>query len=210
MDVGRIDEGLWRWTAPHPEWSKGADWEREVGCVYWESGESVVLVDPLIPDTPRERSRFLDSLDADVERVADPVVVLLTCRWHRRSADELAGRYGGRILAPERSGADTSSVQPDVLIGTTAFAAGPGTDDELVYWLPEVRSLVVGDVLLGDDHGGVRLLPESWLSGDGGIAAVSRALEPLLELPIERVLVSHGAPVLGGGREALRAALHAG
>ena len=34
-------------------------------------------------------------------------------------------------------------------------------------------------------------------------------LEPLLELDVERVLVTHGAPVLSGGRAALRAALQA-
>jgi hypothetical protein len=33
------------------------------------------------------------------------------------------------------------------------------------------------------------------------------ALEPLLELPIERILVSHGEPVLTGGRDALARAL---
>ena len=32
-------------------------------------------------------------------------------------------------------------------------------------------------------------------------------LRPLLELPIERVLVSHGEPVLSGGRDALAEAL---
>jgi hypothetical protein len=34
-------------------------------------------------------------------------------------------------------------------------------------------------------------------------------LEPLLELDFERVLVTHGQPVLGDGRAALRAALKA-
>jgi hypothetical protein len=32
-------------------------------------------------------------------------------------------------------------------------------------------------------------------------------LLPLLKLPIERVLVSHGEPVLSGGAEALRSCL---
>ncbi|MGZ4230250.1 MAG: hypothetical protein ACXVVQ_02340 [Solirubrobacteraceae bacterium] len=34
-------------------------------------------------------------------------------------------------------------------------------------------------------------------------------LEPLLKLPIERVLVSHGEPILSGGDEALRRCLRA-
>jgi hypothetical protein len=34
-------------------------------------------------------------------------------------------------------------------------------------------------------------------------------LEPLLELDVEHVLVTHGLPIVGGGREALRRALAA-
>jgi len=210
MHVVRIDEGLWRWTAQHPDWRAGADWERDVGCVYWEADEAIVLVDPLVPEDSAERERFLGSLDADVERAGVPVVVALTCRWHRRSAEELAERYGGRLLAPEGSGVKTAeSFRPGAVLpgGAIGFAAGPGTDDEVVYWLPSARAIVVGDVLLGDGRGGVRLLPESWLSGAAGISPVSRALEPLLELSVERVLVSHGAPVLSGGQAAIRGAL---
>jgi hypothetical protein len=36
---------------------------------------------------------------------------------------------------------------------------------------------------------------------------LAASLRPLLELPVERVLVSHGEPVLRGGLEALAAAL---
>jgi hypothetical protein len=36
---------------------------------------------------------------------------------------------------------------------------------------------------------------------------LSQRLRPLLDLPIERVLVSHGQPVLHGGAQALATAL---
>jgi hypothetical protein len=58
-------------------------------------------------------------------------------------------------------------------------------------------------VLLGDEKGGVRLCPESWLPSGVKHPKVRAALRPLLELPIERILVSHGEPVLTGGRRAL-------
>ena len=52
------------------------------------------------------------------------------------------------------------------------------------------------------------LCPESWLYwvrvDRNGLRVL---LEPLLDLPIERVLVSHGDPVLSGGVEALRGCL---
>jgi hypothetical protein len=81
---------------------------------------------------------------------------------------------------------------------------------ETMYWLPEVRTLVPGDRLLGAPGGGVRLCPESWLYWvKVDLNGLRSLLEPLLELPIERVLVSHGEPVLSGGHEALRRCLRA-
>ena len=54
------------------------------------------------------------------------------------------------------------------------------------------------------------ICPDSWLrylkgSIDG--AQLRVLLAPLLDLPIERVLTSHGEPVLAGGHDALRHAL---
>jgi hypothetical protein len=47
------------------------------------------------------------------------------------------------------------------------------------------------------------------LADRSGFREVEPTLEPLLELELERVLVTHGKPILGGGREALRKALRA-
>ena len=77
-----------------------------------------------------------------------------------------------------------------------------------MFWLPEVRTLVPGDRLIGAPGGALRMCPESWLGGlPIGIAELREALLPLLDLPVERVLVSHGEPLLEGGREAVRRAL---
>ena len=67
-----------------------------------------------------------------------------------------------------------------------------------------------GDRILGAASGGLRLCPESWLGylpSGVTIAGLRELLRPLLELPIERVIVSHGEPVLAGGRAALARAL---
>ena len=72
---------------------------------------------------------------------------------------------------------------------------------------PLVRALVAGDAVIGDGGGGARLCPASWAGGTAGLARVARTLRPLLELPVERVLVSHGEPVLAEGRAALERAL---
>jgi hypothetical protein len=69
---------------------------------------------------------------------------------------------------------------------------------------------VPGDRLIGDGRGGVRLCPESWLRylpGGVDLAALREAMAPLLELPVEMVLVSHGEPVLRDGAAKVAAAL---
>jgi len=48
-----------------------------------------------------------------------------------------------------------------------------------------------------------------WHPGEFGKEVASFALEPLLERDIDRVLVTHGQPVLQGGRDARAAALAA-
>ena len=83
-----------------------------------------------------------------------------------------------------------------------AFGAGRG--NEVVYWLPDHHALVAGDVLLGDERGTVRLCPESWLPAGTGHAELRKALRLLLELDVQRLVLSHGEPVLEGARPALR------
>ena len=189
VDVVEIANGLWRWTAPHPDWSEGDEWPQEVGCVYYEAPGATVLIDPLVPDGD-DRARFYEALDRDVERRAVPVTVALTCDWHERSAAEIAERYGARATGVE--GLDAFEY-PEI--------------EERIYWLAEHGALVSGDVLLGADAGGVRVCPDSWLGERTTPEAIREALRPLLDLPVERLLVSHGEPVLADGRAALEEAL---
>ncbi|MBA3476153.1 MAG: hypothetical protein H0T10_05295 [Actinobacteria bacterium] len=148
--------------------------------------DTLVLIDPLVPD---ELWPALDGL-AEGRRA----IALTTIGWHRRSRDQVVDRYG----------ASTSRSTPSGVIPLPLRGAG-----ETMYWLPNVRTLVPGDRLLGDADGGVRVCPDSWpryLKGIGG-AQLRVLLVPLLDLPVERVLCSHSEPVLAGGHEALRAAL---
>ena len=78
---------------------------------------------------------------------------------------------------------------------------------ETVYWIREHRAVVPGDVLLGADDGGVRMCPRSWLPESATLEKLAASLRPLLELPVARVLVSHGEPVLREGRAAIARAL---
>lgn len=191
MRVQEIATGLWRWTGLHPAWTPSdggpEGWEQEVGCVYYEGPESVVLIDPLVP--MEDRDRFFRTLDRDVERLERPVRVLLTVDHHRRSSVELAERYRGTI------GEVPSGVEVPL-----------DRSGERVYWIPEHRALVFGDAVTGR-AGGVRL-PRTWIGAEH-YDEVVESLRPLLELPVERILVAHGEPVLEDGQAALARALAA-
>jgi glyoxylase-like metal-dependent hydrolase (beta-lactamase superfamily II) len=200
MDVEEIAPGLWRWTAPHPDWTPeqgGPDgWESEVGCVYYEAPEAVVLIDPLVPAKDEHRERFWRALERDVEAAGRPVAALVTVQWHERSANEVADRFGKAVWRRGSREALPDGVE----------AVDVPRVDEVVFWLPEHQAVVAGDVLLGTDGAGVRVCPDSWLP-EGAGEEVRASLRSLLDLPVERVLVSHGEPVLSGGRAALAAAL---
>ncbi len=196
MLPAEIAPGLLRWTAPHPEWTPGApadspgDWEELVGSVLYELPDVSVLIDPLLPRDGRDR--FLEWLDARL--AGRPVSILTTVRFHRRDRELLAARYS--------SGGHAWNAVPRGVSPRPLRGAG-----ETLYWLPAAATLVAGDRLLGAEEG-LRLCPESWLTEVSvDRAGLARLMRPLLELPIERVLVSHGQPVLREGRAALARAL---
>jgi len=207
--VQELAPGLWRWTERHPEWTPDAGaegWDAEVGCVYWEGDDSVCLVDPLLPEDGEERDRFWRHLDADVDRAARPVAVLLTISFHSRHAREAADRYDGEVWAFERD-VPSSEVDADRRYRAAerlpgGFEARETRRPEGLLWLPARGALVAGDVLLG---GPLRVCP--WFRSSEARAETTAALRPLLDLPIELVLTSHGEPVLADGRAVLARAL---
>jgi hypothetical protein len=200
VELQEIRPGLLRWTDRHPEAEaepepeSPADWPPDVGSVAYEASDAFVFVDPLVP---REKA-FWTSLDERVREHGQRVVVLTTIAFHRRSRDELVERYGASPSRARRTlpaGVETVPIQ----------RAG-----EVMVWLPEHGALIPGDRILGDGQGGLRLCPESWLRylpSGMQLPDLREALSPLLDLPIEMVLVSHGEPVLAEGRAALARAL---
>ena len=201
MELQEIRPGLLRWTARHPdaeaepESESPADWPPDVGSVAYEASDAFVFVDPLVPP---EKEAFWRSLDERVRGHGQRVVVLTTIAFHRRSRDEIVERYGASTSRARRTlpaGVETLPIR----------RAG-----EVMVWLPKRGALVPGDRILGAGDGGLRLCPESWLRylpSGMTLPELRDALRPLLELPIEMVLVSHGEPVLEDGRAALARAL---
>jgi glyoxylase-like metal-dependent hydrolase (beta-lactamase superfamily II) len=207
VDVLEVSPGLWRWTGWHEEWKE------TVGSVYVETGDGVVLVDPLVP--PDDADRFWSALDRDVQRVGGDVHVLVTVFWHTRDTAAMVDRYRARVWAPlrgrkaieRRAGVVTDPYRPEDQLPGGVQALGTARAAEVVYWIAEHQALVPGDVLIGDGEGGIRMCPQSWLPEKIDHPKLAESLRPLLELPVERVLLSHGEPVLVDAHTALAAAL---
>jgi hypothetical protein len=200
VHIEQLRPGLHRWEADHPDAEPApkpggpADWGPAVGSVAYEAPDALLLVDPLVP------ADGWTTLDELVGRHGRRVAVITTLHFHRRSRDAVAARYG----------ASTSRAKKTLPEGVeTIQIRGAG---ETMVWVPGPQALVPGDRILGDDAGGLRLCPESWLRYlPSGMkrAQLAEELRPLLDLPVELVLVSHGEPVLARGHEALARALDA-
>ena len=192
MEAVRIAEGLWRWTAEHPNWENWPDHEREareVGCVYYEADDATVLVDPLVPAD--EEDAFFRHLDADIARRGLPVVILLAADWHRRSSDELAARYGARVGGSLPEGVEELAVE--------------GADErQVAYFIRPHAALVVAEIFGVDIDGELYVAESPALVRPDELEA---SLGRIMELPIERLLVSHGEPVLGDAKTRMAEAL---
>ena len=200
MDVQELRPGLWRWTAAHPEWEHAEHWGPEVGSVYAELTDALVMVDPLVPQD--EEDRFWEALDRDVERVGKPVHVLLTVHWHERSVATVLDRYKATLWRPEEKGQLPAGVHAEVVKGSDWV--------EALFFLEPHRALIAGDLLIGKVGGGIEL-PVGWFP-KGEQDWAEQELKPELRkrlggLPVELVVVSHGEPVLEDGAAALERAL---
>ena len=195
--MDEIARGLRRWTARHEEW------DEEVASLAVETGAGVALIDPLEP--PRGLRR--------------PEHVLLTVFWHARAAPALKPKHvwaSGRSVRRLRNrGVEvTDAIEAEHPLPGGIRAFDTARDGEVVFWLPKQRAVAVGDVLLGagakprPTSDPLRLCPARWL-GKASHADLRESLRPLLDLPVTRVLVSHGEPVLRGGRRALADVLDA-
>jgi glyoxylase-like metal-dependent hydrolase (beta-lactamase superfamily II) len=191
MEPETIDvaPGLWVWRLEHPDWFEGAGWAPPVASTCVESGGEVIVLDPLAP--PPEAGAVWARLD-----LLPPTVVVVLKPDHVRSVDLFVQRYGARAFGPWlfwRSNIPQTELEPvqpgDVLPGSLlALYDGRGRNETPVF-APEQRALVFADALTERD-GELRVWSTPWHE-----ERVLPALEALLELPFEHVIVSHGEPV---------------
>ena len=190
----KLRDTLWRWTAPHPEWKPGSDWDQRVSCFAHAGGEGLVLVDPLV------EGGDWTALDELVEREGQVAAVMVTIHFHKRDSEEASRRYGAELFAPAADGSER--VPP----GVEAVVV-PEAREALLY-LSAARTLVAGDLLMARD-GRLSLCPASWLDREQDFGSARDGAARALRLPLEAVAVSHGEPPLFEGRAPLEEALRA-
>jgi hypothetical protein len=212
----KLTEGLWRWTARHPEWHPG-EFGAEVACFAASAGDTTLLIDPLLPQEPEQ---VLETID---DNIGNRLAILITIPYHVRSAEELWRRYEkhaettihGHPASAKRLDHRSAfrEIDPGVPLpgGVTAHTIGKPRRYEMPLHLPSHHALVFGDAVAEADG---RLVVWAADKVDAKVERFYRerfnpTLEPLLELDFERVLVTHGQPVLSDGKRALRDALNA-
>ena len=202
LNATELAPGLWRWTAWHPEW------EQDVGCLALTAGGDLVLVDPQVPE---DDEAVWSELDGAIEGANDTDVVL-TVFFHDRSAGAIRARWPDVRIHAEAGGIAHIEGVPthlyragDHLPGGLVAQATP-REGEAVLWEAVSGSLIVGDVLLGKE-GGLVICPAGWLPEGVARHDMATALTPMLDLPLQRILVSHGEPVLAKARTALQRAI---
>ena len=189
--------GLFHWTAPHPRI------KIEVSSYYLE--EEGVLLDPLIP------AEGLEWFRGRVE----PQHVFLTNRHHYRHCAEFEEAFGCEVWCNSEGMHEfTSGEKVRAFLagewlpgGVESFEVGAICPDETALRLPVAEgALALADGVVRDGDGPLVFVPDS-LMGDepekvkqGLKAAYAR----LLLLDFDHLLLAHGHPWIGGGKQALR------
>ena len=202
MAVELIDvvPGLWVWRMDHPDWTQDSGWRpRVVTSTCVESGGEVAVLDVLAP--PAREAAVWDRLEA-----RPPTIAVVLKPDHVRDVDLIVQRYGARAYGPDvfHRGdvpeTDLEWIGPGSELPGGLFALFDGRGrNETPLWLPEQRTIVFADALTAPERE-LRVWWTPWHE-----QRVLPALRELLDLPLERVIVSHGDPV--HDREAFERAL---
>jgi hypothetical protein len=206
--VQEVLPGLFHWTAVHPSI------HTEVSS-YWLE-EHGVLFDPLVPED--------EGLAWFASRARAPVAILLSNRLHYRHSDRFAERFGCPVLCNRLGlhafsdgraveGFDVGDALPGGVLACELDAICP---DDTALYLPQLRAVVIADgVVRGGPYGAsgpLGFVPDSLMEDPpatkrGLLDACARLLA---ECDFDHLLLAHGGPVIGDGRELLQELVDSG
>ena len=210
-DVEEVVGGIWCWTTRPRGLRAGEFGSRTSYAVAAET--DVLLIDPLVEGDGDPVLAVLDDL------VCGNVRIFVTMPYHTRSAEWLWRRYRGgqaRIYGHpavatrlgDASGFEAASGAVDGVARFHSIGRPPRSEQPIE--IPSVRALVFGDAVV-EIGGGVLRIWEAPLNSDRRRRWWKEEYLPTLDrlatLDIRHVLVTHGRPAVGDGKEALRSAL---
>ena len=192
-----IAPGIWHWSATHPRIGI------EVHSYYLP--EEQVVIDPIAP---------ADGLGW-FEEHQPPQAVLLTNRHHYRSSAEFVERFGVTVSCVREGMHEFEQGEPvqpfdfdtEPVPGIVAHRVGAICPDETALHIPARHALALADGAVRWESGAPlgfvpdRFMDEPEETKEGLRASYRR----LAELDFDHLLLAHGAPFVGDGREALRA-----
>jgi glyoxylase-like metal-dependent hydrolase (beta-lactamase superfamily II) len=201
--VFELSERLTYWTEPHPNWQPNPEWPEEVGCVSYATSDALLLIDPLVRDDLSPTA--WDWFDSAVEEADGEVVVLLTAPWHERSTRDVVDRYAAKVWIHREAWKRVSDLAElrTIPAGIDVFVPRGVNEGQVAFFIEEERTLIVAEFFLGTPAG-LQLCPSPATRDIGEFA---ESMNELRGLPIERVLVAHGPPVLEGASDAIASAL---
>jgi glyoxylase-like metal-dependent hydrolase (beta-lactamase superfamily II) len=200
--------GVHHWETLHPQIQMFVS-------SYWVD-EGGVLLDPLIPEDV--------GIDWFANRPQEPGTVILTCRHHLRESVIFRETFGCPILCNKAGmyeftdGEPVEAFEPPAKLpgDVTALELGGISPDDTVVHIASASALAFADGIVrgGADGGNGKLgfVPDSLMDDPPATKrALLEGLERLLEeVAFENVLLAHGAPLIGDGREQVLELLAAG
>lgn len=136
--------------------------------------------------------------------------ILITNRNHSRAANEVRQATGARTgihpadaLHARREGAEIDDeLKAGERIGPLLALGVPGkSPGELAFFWPERRILVVGDAVVGDPPGALKLLREAVIDD---MSRLRESVRKLLDLDFDVLLTGDGEAILEGAKGRLR------
>jgi glyoxylase-like metal-dependent hydrolase (beta-lactamase superfamily II) len=199
----------------HPRTAFGA----RVGSYALRVGQDTLLIDPLWPAETDDAA--LDAIVGGGRELLIAITIPYHVRdavpaWERWGADHptrILGHPAARRRLPDAAPFRAVAAGDELPHGLRAFAVGSPRRNELPLYVPDHDALVFGDVVVTDPDGGLAVWIQHELTEQRRVWFRDRyrpTLQPLLEPRADRVLTTHGAPVIGGGVEALQRALDRG
>jgi hypothetical protein len=195
--VDEIVPGIWHWSAAHPE-------IKIVVHSYYLSEERT-LIDPIAP---------AEGLDW-FEDHGPPTDVVLTNRHHFRSSGQFVERFGVTVHCAREGVHEFThgeQVEPfdvgdELRGGIVVHGVGAICPDETALHIPRLEAVALADGAVRWEPGGpLVFVPDGFMDEpERTKAGLRESYRRLAELDFRHLLLAHGEPFVGDGREALAA-----